>query len=95
MQFAIEWLTARGWAIRDVSALQSYDLDCHRSNEMLRVEVKGTTGDGSQIVLTRAEKDLAESDPRDMALIVVSEIVLTHSISGVIASGGMAKVIHP
>ncbi|AQW53402.1 protein NO VEIN domain-containing protein [Streptomyces violaceusniger] len=52
---ATEHFKAQGRTVKDVDATKSYDLELKRGDEKLHVEVKGTTSDGSQIILTRAE----------------------------------------
>src|SRR5438477_1855351 len=42
----------RGYEVKDVSQKRPYDLHCSRSDEVKYVEVKGTQGNGLDIVLT-------------------------------------------
>ncbi len=95
MTVAANWLTARGWTVSDVSQSRSYDLHCVRGAESLFVEVKGTRSSGNEIILTVAEKKLAEQDPASMALFIVSSILITASRGGYAATNGDLKIIHP
>ncbi|WP_353963234.1 DUF3883 domain-containing protein [Streptomyces sp. NBC_01549] len=45
--------THRTEVLKDVGANKPYDLHLTRGDEKLHVEVKGTTSDGRQIILTR------------------------------------------
>jgi hypothetical protein len=98
VDLAVEHLVAQGYSVKDVGATKSYDLDARRGDERLCVEVKGTTTkwtDASEIMLTRNEVELHLREyPRNM-LVIVSRIVLDHSATPPIASGGQLKVIHP
>jgi hypothetical protein len=60
--------------VLDVSAQASYDLLCRRPGEELRVEVKGTTDDGSSVLLTRNEVERARKHFPHVALFVVANI---------------------
>lgn len=78
MRRAIEHYQAHGWTVADVSANQSFDLRCTRgSGEELRVEVKGTTTDGTQIILTRNEVAHARDQHPHVELFITSHIQIT------------------
>ncbi|HEX9389850.1 MAG TPA: DUF3883 domain-containing protein [Usitatibacteraceae bacterium] len=95
-RIAVELLAANGWEVEDVSAKECFDLRCTRNNSVLFVEIKGTTGDGTQIILTRAEVDFAKKNYRAMILIAVSGIKVSVGTGDeIVASGGVAKIIHP
>lgn len=93
MALAIRYFEPEWNSVQDVSATSSYDLLCSRPKEQLRVEVKGTTTYGSEIVLTRNE--VIESSTSGYALFVVSEIVLNRSREHTAAHGGIARLFHP
>jgi Protein NO VEIN, C-terminal len=40
------------WAVQDVHGGESYDLICRRGDEVKHVEVKGTTTNGEEVILT-------------------------------------------
>ncbi len=86
-----------GWAVEDVSASRPYDLHCTRpTGEELRVEVKGTTSDGAQILLTPNEVDHARRHHPHVALFIAAGIRV-EDVQGEAprAGGGEVKIIHP
>jgi hypothetical protein len=90
-----EYLKREGWAVADVGLYRPYDLHCVRKSAELRVEVKGTTGDGSAVLLTPGEVSHAR-DNSNTALMVVSGINLSTDDDGhVIAEGGQLQVLNP
>lgn len=98
MKLAIEHYTQEGWSrIDDVSARESYDLHCYGENGAeLLVEVKGTTSDGSAVLLTPNEVALARNRAPDTSLFIVSHIVLRRDGHGTItASEGEIREIRP
>lgn len=79
-----------------MSANRPYDLLCSKGTKQLRVEVKGTTSGGSQILLTRNEAVHAKAHSPHIALVVVSEILLDRIGSESYAvSGGKVRIIQP
>ncbi|TQM78118.1 uncharacterized protein DUF3883 [Saccharothrix saharensis] len=92
---AVLYLRAQGFAVRDVGAVESYDLDATRPGERVYVEVKGTTSTGAEVVLTHNEVRLnADRYPHTM-LIVVSDIDLDRDATPPRAQGGRMRVVHP
>jgi hypothetical protein len=84
-----------GWAVEDVHGRESYDLICRRGDEVKHVEVKGTTTDGAEVILTPNEVRHAQDYPCT-ALFVVSNIVLERAEDGtVIAAGGKRHCYDP
>lgn len=93
MACAVEYF-GRDWdTVEDVSKRESYDLLCLRGHEQLRVEVKGTTTGGSEIILTRNE--VQEAKTEGYALFVVSEIQLDRTNLSIRAVGGLARCYYP
>jgi len=94
-------LEARGWSVRDVSPEnRGYDLHCTRNSrgdrEVLMAEVKGTVGDGGEVVLTPNEVNHARSKYPNVGLIVVSGIRLSQTPGDTIeATGGNVREINP
>ena len=85
---------SEGWSVIDTSNSKPYDFLCRRGGERLLVEVKGTTSDGSSIVLTRNEVDLHNAEHPNTALAIVHGIVLggeKHEI----ASSGELRLFEP
>lgn len=98
MDRADQLLRAEGWTrIEDVSLVRSYDFHCsRRDGSELRVEVKGTTGKGSSVLLTPNEVQHAR-ERDDVILIVVSSIDLVPAEAGegVQARNGTVEVLQP
>lgn len=88
-------LAEEGWAVEDVGATHSYDLDCSRGAEHLWVEVKGTTGDLRTVVLTANEVALAAAQHPATALFVIYGIVLDRSRPALVARGGSVHAVRP
>jgi hypothetical protein len=87
MALATSYLANQGRDVTDVSKKASYDLHCRSAEEELHVEVRGTTGEGEAVILTRAE--VAHSRKFPTALVVVSRIRLERvSEDEPVASGG-------
>lgn len=98
VDLAVQHLKAQGYSVKDVGATKSYDLDARRGEERLFVEVKGTTTKwtaASEIMLTRNEVELHQRVHPHNMLVIVSRIVLDHSVSPPTASGGELRVVHP
>jgi hypothetical protein len=94
MDLAREHFERLGWRVTDMSNGNCYDLACRKDGVELRVEVKGTTGDGSSVFLTRNEVQHARERFPNIALIVVSGIRLARGANPT-AAGGMKTVHHP
>ncbi|GJP28263.1 hypothetical protein NJB18091_10120 [Mycobacterium marinum] len=78
-----------GYEVEDVGLRQSYDLHATKAGSVVKVEVKGTTSNGSEIVLTRNEVELHKSDHPANALAIVRNITLhRHEGAPPTASGG-------
>jgi len=94
MNLAIEFYE-KSWIVEDVHGSESFDLRCTRGDTELHVEVKGTTTDGAEVLLTPNEVAHARSHP-DVALFVVIRIhIERHDDGRVTASGGRKVVFHP
>lgn len=72
MDIASVYLKKYWKSVEDVSGNSNFDLLCRKGNEELRVEVKGTTTDGQQIILTRNE--VAESMEPGYALFIAARV---------------------
>ena len=85
-----------GWQVKDVSKQEPFDLLCRRGDEELRVEVKGTTSAGGQILLTRNEVGHARQHRDVMALCVVAGVQGRVDAQGALqTSGGTLLTLHP
>jgi hypothetical protein len=94
MEVATGHFSSERWTVTDVGATRPYDLLCEQPRRELHVEVKGTTGDGSRVELTRNEVEHALVTQSELALAVVSHVELNRE-SPPRASGGMLSVIQP
>ena len=92
MDRALHYLGSLGWAVEDVGAKGPYDIDARRGDQHLFVEVKGTTSDGSEVLLTHGEVLLHRREYPKTMLLVVHTIELTKG-EPPIASGGALRVI--
>ena len=75
--------------VEDVSAKASYDIHCSGGGPELHVEVKGTTGSGHNVFLTRNEVALAKKGKS--ALFVLHSI----TVKGKQAKGGETVILCP
>jgi len=62
MNLATEFYST-DWNVEDVHGTKSYDLICRRQGEVKHVEVKGTTTDGMEVILTPNEVKHARENP--------------------------------
>jgi hypothetical protein len=83
-----------GFHIEDVSKTRSYDLHCSKAGGVKYVEVKGTQGDGKDIVLTAGEVNFIEKNAGNSVLCVVHGIVVKGNRKPK-ASGGKLIVMEP
>ena len=86
---------ADAWEVQDVHGQESYDLVCRRGDEVKHVEVKGTTTDGAEVILTPNEVSHVREN-RDNALFILSNIRIEQAEDGtVVATGGARHVYDP
>lgn len=96
MARATGFFTAQGASVEDVSRTECYDLRCiGPDGQEFHVEVKGTTGLGEAVLLTRNEVLHAEEMYPRIALFVVSRIELSRPEGSPVASGGVQRNISP
>ena len=85
-----------GYVVEDVGKTESYDLRATKAGFVVKVEVKGTTSNGSEIVLTRNEVDVHKNDYPANALAIVRYIQLhRHNGEPPTASGGELVLAMP
>jgi Domain of unknown function (DUF3883) len=84
-----------GYETEDVGAYVSYDVRASKGQEVVKVEVKGTTTDGAKVILTRNEVNLHRLEHPNNALAVVRNITLGRSGEQPIASGGELVLVMP
>ncbi|MFE5810203.1 protein NO VEIN domain-containing protein [Streptomyces sp. NPDC056491] len=92
---APEHFEAQGWTVKDVGSSKPYDLHLTRADEKLHAEVKGTTSDGSQVILARAEVEWQRRFMPDNALVIAHSIELDRSVEPVTATGGVLHCTSP
>jgi hypothetical protein len=95
MAMAIAYLRSLGFQVTDKSSTESFDLLAERSGEVLKVEVKGTTGGLVSILLTANEVELHRQAYPFNALIVVHSIELTNRGEAPFAHKGELKAWLP
>lgn len=87
---------AMGYVVEDVGLYESYDLYAKKIGSFVKVEVKGTMSDGSEILLTRNEVELHKKSHPLNALAIVRNIKLhRHKNAPPTASGGELIVEMP
>jgi hypothetical protein len=83
------------WDVEDVHGTESYDLVCRRHGEVKHVEVKGTTTDGTEVILTPNEVRHAREYPHT-ALFILSNITIERAHDGTVtAAGGDQHLFDP
>ncbi|OBK95767.1 hypothetical protein A5645_11070 [Mycobacterium asiaticum] len=64
------------YVVKDVGKSQLYDIHATKADAVVRIEVKGATSNGSEIILTRNEAELHIKDHPTNALAIVRNINL-------------------
>jgi hypothetical protein len=83
------------WDVEDVHGKESYDLVCRRDGKVKHVEVKGTTTDGDEVILTPNEVRHAETYQWN-ALFILSNVKVGRAEDGtVIATGRVHHLYDP
>jgi hypothetical protein len=77
-----------GFITKDVGLIESYDVHASMDGQEVKIEVKGTTSDGSDVVLTSNEVDLHIADHPRNALAIVRHIRLLRDEKNPTAVGG-------
>lgn len=92
---AEQYFVERGYSVSDVSSKEPYDLHCELAESELHVEVKGTTGNGETVFLTRNEVEHARANKSRMALVIVHGITVVRSGVELEVFGGELEAICP
>lgn len=95
MDEAERYLTKHDYSWSNVSGDESFDFLATKSGQTLFVEVKGCTGDGEKIQLTKNEVNLHRLRHPNNMLVVVHSIKLDRSGKEPKASGGIPVVRSP
>lgn len=95
MELATAYFVELGGIVKDVSALRPFDLSVDLHGTKLSVEVKGTTGSGDEVLLTRGEVEHHLGSHPANALVVVAGVQLGGPPDAPEATGGELRVIQP
>ena len=93
VKIAREYFEAGGYAVEEKG--KPYDLRCTRDSDTLHVEVKGSQGPATTVILTPNEVSFSTQKREHMALLVVSSISLSKKADEYRASGGVARLFFP
>jgi hypothetical protein len=95
VSIATAYLLGQGFSdVQDVGDTESFDLLASSSSRTLSVEVKGSTGPATHVILTKNEVIYQKNAFPENALLIVSNIVL-HQTDPLTASGGEIRFISP
>ncbi|MER7412604.1 MrcB family domain-containing protein [Streptomyces cacaoi] len=95
VHMATEHFQTQGWTVKDVGDKESFDLLLAMGERHMRVEVKGTTSAGTEVILTRAEVEKQRKYYPDNALVVVHSIELDRTGTEPTTSGGVLHCTTP
>ena len=84
-----------GYKTEDVGKYESYDVRATKGDQVVKVEVKGTTTDGAGVVLTRNEVNLHRAEHPNNALAIVRNVALDRSGEQPVATGGELVLVMP
>jgi hypothetical protein len=89
-----DWLRGKGWSVvsREKDNV-GFDLECRLDDSLLHVEVKGTSGTGDEVLVSRNEVRFAQENPETAALFIVAEIRITSDAEGLPQADG-GDLIH-
>lgn len=88
MEIAAAHYKDMGWDVVDKSASRPFDILAIKEGQQRFIEVKGTTGDGLHVLLTRGEVLYAREHAEESVLLVVAHILLSQMDNKWVASGG-------
>lgn len=94
MRITEEFYSNAGWHMEDTSQSDPegpgapYDFLATKDGSKKYIEVKGTTTDGANVLLTHGEVAHAQNYPAQSVLVVISGIVVTNHNGETTASGG-------
>jgi hypothetical protein len=94
MKRAKKYFRDAGYIVDDRSKFKPYDLCCQKSGEEYFVEVKGTQGNASEILLTNNEVHWADAHNRRMVLFVVHSLEVKRVSNELDVSGGEIRIIN-
>lgn len=89
MSLAEDWLRKEGYKLTNTASTKPYDFEAKKGDEILYVEVKGTTSDvADAIMMTHGEVALHKREKGKTALMIVTGIRLEEDPQRELASGG-------
>lgn len=95
MAIVESYLRSEGWTVKDTSKNKPYDFHCARGPNTLYVEVKGTTSNGSEVILTPNEVAHHREHWPDTCLAIVHDIHLFDVEGAPSCTGGRLRLIQP
>jgi Domain of unknown function (DUF3883) len=95
ISMATRYFESRDWHVEYVGGVASYDLECTKDDRSLHVEVKGTTSRGEKVLLTRNEVAHARGTEADLALYVLTSVMVETAGDEARADGGVDVILHP
>ncbi len=95
MQTATDYFENLNWDVEDVSLRKSYDLRCTKGQEEIHVEVKGTTSEGEQVLLTPNEVRHAREYYPNVVLFIVSKLNITTKDDTIEVHDGNIEILWP
>lgn len=94
MEMAVDHLKNHGFACKDTSATEPFDLLAVRDSVPIKVEVKGTTSDlCDSVLMTKNEVELHRNEKGQTGLIIVSRIRLSRENDIPTADGGTIEAL--
>jgi len=95
MEVARDWLISQDYRVKDVSATDPCDYLAMKDKVKFYVEVKGTTGRGEAVILTKNEVALHKAKHPNTMLLIVKQIDLNKITDPPSVTGGSLQVISP
>ena len=95
MAAATAYFEDRCYTVKDTSKHKPYDLVARKEGGLVYVEVKGTTGGGEQVNVTRGEVEHARAHRDQTVLFVLHGVEVEDGEDGPVATGGTKKVLWP
>ena len=95
MALALRHYRSQGFKVENCSRTHPYDIVARSGSRSWTVEVKGTTGLGDAVFLTRNEVEHATQHPKNAVLFVVHSMDLVRGATSVRATGGLVRIFEP
>jgi hypothetical protein len=94
MDLAEDWLRSQGYMPKNTASTKPYDFEAAKGDEVILVEVKGTTSDvADAIAMTHGEVDIHRREKGRTALIIVTGIRLEKQGTNPTAHGGELEAL--